>query len=595
MNDSQCLDDLPVVSRWSSAARQEVGLREFYSETQRLALEELMAGGEEAYLAFLKRERVQGFLSADEIAGIVQSTISPPEPGSEPLDQSLTGSNDCSSGTYFPDVSDIEVPVLDIGWPTYPDNWYRGVTQVEVHFQPSYGELIYSCKEAIRKLIRKAEKVIALVMDSFTDIDILKDLHEACRRRRIPVYILLDHSGLPQFQQMCQDAGVWVDEERKMRVRTVTGCTYCTRTGAKVVGRVHEKFMLIDCDTVATGSYSFTWTDGKLNRSNLTVLSGQLSEFYDEEFRILYAQSKPIPPKSTGCLNRAIYEEIATKRLLSKESTAANPLRQGIATCSPNKRKPEVLELKAEKKPRPRSSISSEGSRVSEASTLGDKALLRNKEVLELKEMKSVSTQTEMEVPPGIAMHSASTQTCILVKEMETQITAPSESAMTQTSTCSGIATGAEIVTAPVTLSPTKMSDTEAPLDSRESADSPEQPPPSATESNNSSSRSSSPAASESQPCREHAKYTLSGFHGADSSLRNCFQKLTKERQHHYSAIRSRLDHMVAILSRSRQLNKYYSREPGQYAVRGRRELMSRNGLMGFRDISMLASLALRN
>eukprot|EP00061_Rhincodon_typus_P014150 g41001.t1 len=56
--------------------------------------------------------------------------------------------------------------------------------------------------------------VIALVMDTFTDIDILKDLHEACRRRRVPVYILLDQFGLPLFQKMCRDAGVRVEEER---------------------------------------------------------------------------------------------------------------------------------------------------------------------------------------------------------------------------------------------------------------------------------------------------------------------------------------------------------------------------------------------
>uniref|UniRef100_UPI00398EEE17 protein FAM83D-B-like n=1 Tax=Pristiophorus japonicus TaxID=55135 RepID=UPI00398EEE17 len=589
MNESQCLDDLPVVSRWSSAARQEVGLREFYSETQRLALDELIAGGQEAYTAILKRERAPGFLSADEIAGILQSTIRPFEPSGESLDQSLTGSNDCSSGTYFPDASDIEVPALDIGWPTYRDNWYRGVTQVEVYFQPSYGELIYSCKEAIRKLIRKAQKVIALVMDSFTDIDILKDLHEASSRRRIPVYILLDHSGLSQFQQMCREAGVWVDEERRMRVRTVTGCTYCTRTGAKVIGRVREKFMLIDCDKVATGSYSFTWTDGKLNRSNLTVLSGQLSEFYDEEFRILYAQSMPIPLMSTGHKIRAMYEEIAAKRLLLRETTIGNSLGRSIEAFSPNKLESEALELKAEQKPCSQNSANSEGSRVSEASTVGEVAALRDKAVLELKEVKSISTQTGLEVSPGVAVHSASSQTCILVKEVETQTAVPSKLTAAPTSPSSGIARQPEIVTAPASLSPAKLLGTEGPLTSGE-----DQPTPYAAQSDDGSSSSSSPAASESQPCPgEAARYSRAGPQGADSSLRNCFQKLTKERQFHYSTIRSKLDNMVSILSQSRHLNKYRSRELDQY---GARELaVSRNGGLGFRDVSMMASLALRN
>ncbi|XP_067904619.1 protein FAM83D isoform X2 [Heterodontus francisci] len=591
MNDSQCLDDLPIVPRWSISARQEVGLREFYSETQRLALEELISGGEEAYTAFLKKERVQGFLSADEIAGILQSTIRPNEYDSESLDQTFTGSNDYSSGTYFPEASDIEIPFLDMGWPSYPANWYRGVTEVEVYFQPSYGELIYSCKEAIRKLIRKAQKVIALVMDSFTDIDILKDLHEAWSRRRIPVYILLDHSGLPQFQQMCRDAGVWVNGER-MRVRTVTGCTYCTRTGAKVIGRVHEKFMLIDCDKVATGSYSFTWTDGKLNRSNLTVLSGQLSEFYDEEFRILYAQSKPIP---TDHGNHVIYEAIAAKRLLSKEPTVTNALKQRIVTCTPNKYKLEALEINAEKKLCSHRSISSEGSCVSEVSTLSDKALLKKKKLLELKEVKNVSTQTELEVQPGIVMHGASTQTCILVKEVEIQTALLSNSSVTQTTACSGIVMQAETVNAPVSLSPTKMSDTEGCLASGESTNLPNQPVPSTTESSDGSSSSLSPAASESQACHDSASYPPKGLHSPNFTVRNGFQKLAKERQFHYSTIRSKLDSMFTILSRSRHLNKFHSRELGQYDVWGRGELVRRNAVLGFRDISTLASLALRN
>lgn len=40
-----------------------------------------------------------------------------------------------------------------------------------------------------------------------------------------------------------------------MRVRNITGNTYYTRSGAKIVGKVHEKFMLIDGIRVTTGSY----------------------------------------------------------------------------------------------------------------------------------------------------------------------------------------------------------------------------------------------------------------------------------------------------------------------------------------------------
>lgn len=40
-----------------------------------------------------------------------------------------------------------------------------------------------------------------------------------------------------------------------LRVRTLTGNIYYTRSGAKIIGKVHEKFMLIDGIRVTTGSY----------------------------------------------------------------------------------------------------------------------------------------------------------------------------------------------------------------------------------------------------------------------------------------------------------------------------------------------------
>lgn len=554
--------------------KQEVGVRDFYCESQRLALEELVSGGREAYTAFLDREKMPGFLSGEEIAEISRSTVRASEPIGETLEQSFTGSQGQSTGTYFPDVSDTEVPNLELGWPTFPGNGYRGAPEVEVHFQPSYGDLIYSCKEAIRNLIRKAKQVIAVVMDSFTDIDILQDLHEACRRRRIPVYILLDQSGLPQFQQMCRDAGVWVDEERKMRVRTLKGCTYYSRTGAKVIGKVHEKFLLIDCEKVATGSYSFTWTDGKLNRSNLTVLSGQLAEYYDEEFRILYAQSEPIPSTNNGYGNQAIYEEFTMKRLLAKDPALANVLRQGIIQCSPRNLKPAV---KRQQQENPGSALDQ---RACEASTLADNVPLVHEEV------RTISTQTEPQWMPEAGMQGVSTQTCALTKEMETQTSFISQSSETQTSAVTEVVQRAQVITSSVLVSPTTVGD-------GETMDLPDLPPASTAESTASSSSSSGTTGSEGQPCRLAAGYLHLAHHSADTSLRNYFQKLSKERQLHYSTIRSKLNNMVAILSRNRHLNAIRSREPVQYNARDGRELTSR--VFGLGGVPTMASFTLRN
>lgn len=46
-------------------------------------------------------------------------------------------------------------------------------------------------------------QVIAMVMDIFTDVDLLCDLMEASNKRRVPVYVLLDEKNLKYFTEMC--------------------------------------------------------------------------------------------------------------------------------------------------------------------------------------------------------------------------------------------------------------------------------------------------------------------------------------------------------------------------------------------------------
>ncbi|XP_003973761.2 protein FAM83D [Takifugu rubripes] len=290
---SQLLDDSPLRSD-----PKQAGAEDLYNERHRLALEELLSGGLDCFLEFLRKEKLPNFLSDDEIRQIRGAAVSPRcvslHGEDQGLEQSLSSSVDCSSVTYFPDVSDLEPPLLELGWPAFTAGSYRGVTRAVAHFQPNYGECIYGCKEAARRLIKSAREVIAIVTDSLTDLDIFKDLQEACAIRNVPVYVLLDQSCAPAFLKMCRNIGVCLDDLQQMRVRTITGTNFYMRSGVKVTGKVHERFMLIDGIKVATGSYRFDWTDGKLNSSNLVELSGQITEKFDEEFRILYAQSSPI-------------------------------------------------------------------------------------------------------------------------------------------------------------------------------------------------------------------------------------------------------------------------------------------------------------
>uniref|UniRef100_A0A663DKT3 Scaffolding anchor of CK1 domain-containing protein n=1 Tax=Aquila chrysaetos chrysaetos TaxID=223781 RepID=A0A663DKT3_AQUCH len=324
-NPSQCLEE--GAGRWPPRPPGP------YSEAQRLALEELVAGGPEALRAFLRREQLPPFLSEPEVQAIARGALPPaaaPEPAGEP---SPGASLDASSLTYFPERSDLEPPALELGWPGFASGAFRGLTRVEAHFQPGCGESIYGCKEAVRRQIRSARQVsmIALVMDSFTDTDIFKDLLEACSQRQVKAYILLDQSSFSHFLKMCKDLGVDLEREKVsllIRIRNITGKTYYTRSGAKIVGKVREKFMLIDGIRVTTGSYSFTWTDGKLNSSNILILSGPAVAHFDLEFRILYARSKPINLKElSSCKKNKVLDQLVRITVASRDLTRENFLR----------------------------------------------------------------------------------------------------------------------------------------------------------------------------------------------------------------------------------------------------------------------------
>lgn len=295
-----------------------------YSEAQRLALEELVAGGPEALRAFLRRERLPPFLSEPEVQAIARGAVPPAAAEEAAAEASL----DASSLTYFPERSDAEPPALELGWPGFGSGAFRGLTRVEAHFQPGDGDSPYGCKEAVRRQIRSARQMIALVMDSFTDTDIFTDLLEACSQRQVKAYILLDQSSFSHFLKMCKDLGVDLEQEKLMRVRNITGNTYYTRSGAKIVGKVHEKFMLIDGIRVTTASYSFTWMDGKLNSSNILILSGPAVAHFDQEFRTLYAHSKPVNLKEfSSSKKNKVFDELVRITVASRDLTRENFLR----------------------------------------------------------------------------------------------------------------------------------------------------------------------------------------------------------------------------------------------------------------------------
>ncbi|XP_053570991.1 protein FAM83D [Bombina bombina] len=524
-NQSQCLDDAPLGCRWANVMASR-SLQEQYSEAQRLALEELVSGGPDAFRGFLKRERVPSFLSEPEVGEILGSAAAL-QCGEDEV--SVSASVDCSSVTYFPDRSDIEPPLLELGWPAFSTGSYRGVTRVEVHFQPNFGETIYSCKEAAREMIRSAREVIAIVMDTFTDNDLFQDVVEACRKRRVAAYILLDQAQFPHFLTMCHNLGVSLEAEKNLRVRTLTGNNYYTRSGAKIVGKAHEKFLLVDGLKVATGSYSFTWTDGKLNSSNLIILTGQVVENFDLQFRVLYAQSKPISAKLLSSMRlQFVSLDCPPKKIQNKH---ISPLLLPL----------ELVKL---------SSTPKRDVKVADAVTnmdVEDDWLQSCDIITGLKESQSISTQTEPHEGslPRRGM-DITTQTYILSDSIGTQTSVAAKVASTQTMVLSRSVTTQ--TTQFIEPSPVVQGTALRSTLTRSSS----------TFSSSSSSSTMSSSSTSSDSSVRSSDYIGNAMQRPEYPLRDSFKKLTKERQFHYTTIRTKLDQMVSILSRRNRLASSY-------------------------------------
>lgn len=271
--------------------RQTSTLEFSHNETARLATDALLESGEKEYRKVLSEERELSFLSPLEIRYIIDNAnkSSSDEGSCNGADRDFDGDtiSELTSGTYFPMMSDEEPPILELGWPEPPHRF--GPSETQIYFQRDKTQNI---KDLIRSLIGKAKKVIALVMDVFTDVDLFCDLIEASSKRRVPVYILLDEKNLVYFLDMCSTLEIDNSHLSNMRIRSVCGDTYCTKSGKKFTGQVQEKFMIIDCEEVLAGSYSFTWLSAQVHSNMLLHFSGRITDSFDREFRCLYADSQ---------------------------------------------------------------------------------------------------------------------------------------------------------------------------------------------------------------------------------------------------------------------------------------------------------------
>ncbi|XP_017274844.1 protein FAM83F [Kryptolebias marmoratus] len=275
---------------------QESSPEFYYSEEQRAAVEQLLRNGDEAFKMRLTEDNTKDFLCSRELKSIRKTfreygTDSDSESGEQEQPRRASSADSGVHSTYWPQMSDTEAPSLDIGWPA-SSGVYKGVTRVSVFSHPPR-EPGPHIKEVVRRLIQGSHKMVAIVMDFLTDLQILQDLLDASSRRGVAVYVVLDARGVPNFLDMCSRLQINAMHLRNLRVRTVKGAGLALSFG-KLPGSLGSKYMLVDGEKVMFGTYSFTWSSSRLDRNMITVMSGQIVDFFDSDFREMYAVSEQV-------------------------------------------------------------------------------------------------------------------------------------------------------------------------------------------------------------------------------------------------------------------------------------------------------------
>ncbi|XP_063299006.1 protein FAM83B [Pelobates fuscus] len=283
---SAMMESLSLLSSLHDEVKSENFLEPHYKEYYRVAIDALIEGGVTSYQECLVKEGAAEFLAEDEL-NYITNHIKKPTENNDNSHGDVTDDTS-SSGTYWPIESDVEAPNLELGWPCIAPGLI-GATDIHLYFHPPRGHP-FTIKEIVRRMIKEARQVVAIVMDMFTDVDIFKELVEASTRG-VPVYLLLDEANFSHFLKMTEKQGVQVQRLRNMRVRTVQGQEYLSKSGAKFCGQMEQKFLLVDCEKVLYGTYSFMWSYEKVHLSMVQVITGKLVESFDEEFRTLYARS----------------------------------------------------------------------------------------------------------------------------------------------------------------------------------------------------------------------------------------------------------------------------------------------------------------
>ncbi|NXC17424.1 FA83A protein, partial [Corythaeola cristata] len=269
-----------------------------HNESIRLATDAFLDGGTESYLETLSKEGEVDFLSSVE-AQYIKDNARESYYAQESLaadGASVPKQNDARSlpsGTYFPTISDSSEPALLHTWITAEKPYLKEKSTATVYFQTEKNNNI---RDIIRRCINKTTQVLAIVMDVFTDTEILCDLLEAANKRMVFVYLLLDHGNINLFSEMCDKLQIAEDLFKVLWLSSAVKHICLSHHPRRDL-----QFLMADLNANPhlVSPSSFTWLCGQVHRNLLSKFTGQVVELFDEEFRHLYALSKPVRgPKS---------------------------------------------------------------------------------------------------------------------------------------------------------------------------------------------------------------------------------------------------------------------------------------------------------
>jgi len=299
----------------------------------------------------------------------------------------------------------------------------------------------------------------------------------------------------------------------------------------------------------------FNWTDGRLNSSNLVELSGQVTEKFDEEFRVLYAQSLPLSAQVLSCARPSSAHEHHHLLLLkhpnaafSPHSARDRPSHTLLLTSTPG-RNPRALVMDSQP---PGDLLTTEA--ASNSSVLGDEwAENRQQQQHHIEEMPEIESAPPTALTPS-ASSEVTTQTCCVTVDCgsQTEPGAPGDPHGPHHSS-NNIASSSSSPTTPTrTTSAAHCEPTASPTQDPAGSCPGELgcvSPAQRRQRRRRVSNSQSPVVT----CDPTAAAVASSS-DVDASLRECFNKLSRERQQQYASIRGRLESMASVLSRRREL-----------------------------------------